>query len=164
LDELGISWIIFADFDFIRKCLSEFLTGRNIEKSFIDQLNALKSDIIDVTGVKKDYKKISEIPNQYHQKVNKLISDLIEHSIYIFSGELEDFYTDKANIECSGLGKEEKAICIASEITITNESNYINIDEIEKALTIVSQRINLGKPYSKDIENSITNERKEDNI
>src|SRR5690606_28479573 len=116
LDELKIKWVVFADFDFIRNGLSEFLTNRSVEQSVIDRINTLKSKIATELD-NQSYKKLSEIPENLKEEVKNLMSELKDHNIFVFSGELEDFYTSTSNSVCEGLGKEEKAICVASEIS-----------------------------------------------
>lgn len=134
LDELHIVWVVFADFDFIRRGLCEFLTGKSVDQSLVDRVNALKSEISQQVS-NQSYKKLSEIPKSLHREVKNLISDLKSHNIFVFSGELEDLYTATANSLCCGLGKEEKAICIASEITPENESDYVQMDEYNEAFS-----------------------------
>jgi predicted ATP-dependent endonuclease of OLD family len=149
LDELRIPWMVLADFDFIRRCLSEFLSGRKADSGFIDQINAVKSEISMALTNNNSYKNISIIPAKFHTKIKKLVSDLITYNVFIFSGELEDFYTSKSNLISAGLEKEEKAICIASEIEINKESDYLILDEIEKALSILSEKIKLTEDKAK---------------
>jgi predicted ATP-dependent endonuclease of OLD family len=141
LNELCIPWIVFADFDFIRRGISEFINEHHIEKNIIDELNSLKSDIGSVMGSEKEYKNILDIPNVFLDRIERIRDILIEKNIFIFSGELESFYKDRVNKECGGLTKEEKAICVASEIMTKNEEDFLVTAEIKKALNIFMERI-----------------------
>ena len=153
LDELKIPWVVLADFDFIRRCLCEFLTGKSVDQSFIDRINALKSKIAQHVE-NQSYKKLADIPENLHEEIKSLITDLKSHNIFVFSGELEDFYTSAADSKCNGLGKEEKAICVASEITPEHESDFILIDEYKEAFSFFINRIQDENQIEDDSETS----------
>lgn len=140
LDELKIKWVVLADFDFIRNGLSEFITNRSIDQSIIDQINTLKSKVATEVG-NQSYKNLSEIPENLKEEVKSLMLELRDHNIFVFSGELEDFYTSTSNSVCEGLGKEEKAICVASEISSGSESDYVNTEEYYQAFTFFLEKI-----------------------
>lgn len=133
LDELKIPWVIWADFDFIPRCLSEFLTGRSVDSKLIQKLNTLKSEISQKLTPSKEYKKFQEIPIEFHSRVKDILTKLLDENVFIFSGELEDFYKKTVDVKCSGLGKEEKAICVASEIVLGKESELIEVTQINEA-------------------------------
>jgi hypothetical protein len=64
-----------------------------------------------------------------------------DQKIFLFSGELEDFYTEKAEALCAGLTKEEKAICIASELVNGKEDELVKTTEIEDAFRNFSKTL-----------------------
>lgn len=141
LDQLEVTWSVFADFDFLRRGLCEFLTGRGIKQADTDRVNALKSEIAADSTTLSEYKKISEVPTKFHERVKELMTVLKKKGVFMFSGELEDFYKEKANTECPGLGKEEKAICIATEINNTNVTDFLNNAELNDALSMALKQI-----------------------
>ncbi|WP_121355722.1 ATP-dependent nuclease [Flavisolibacter nicotianae] len=90
LKELHISFITTADFDFLRDGLSNYLTQLRFEQDLCDDLNALKSQIAgEVSG---KYKNIGELPDELQINVRAFFQNMLQHSVFVFTGELENFY------------------------------------------------------------------------
>jgi len=90
LKELNINFLTTADFDFLRQGLSDYLTNLQFEKEISDDLNALKSKIADSNPGK--YKQIGELNEDLQAKVKDFFQSILQHSVFVFSGELENFY------------------------------------------------------------------------
>lgn len=102
LSELNIPYCITADFDFLRNGLNELFTNLKMEKKYNDSLNSLKSKISKIFGTSK-YKYIAELNDKdLESEVAKYLESLTNDNIYIFSGELENFYKVKPLFDKEG--------------------------------------------------------------
>lgn len=148
LDELNIKNLVTADFDFIKNGLNEFLKNLSYPQQTSDDLNALKSRIVSIYGTAK-YKRIQELSNPVLiDEVKRYIDDLKNESIFIFTGELEDFY-----IESPQSTKEAGVIETIGKIISTKKqlNNFLNTSEYEEMFTtffdktLLKQTINVSK-------------------
>ncbi|WP_462264958.1 AAA family ATPase [Mucilaginibacter sp.] len=99
LSELGVEYTTTADFDFLRTGLSEYFTNLQFDKSIVDNLNALKSKISGVINNGK-YKSIGQLNSEaLINEVKNYLQDLYKFNLFIFTGELENFYKIKPNLD-----------------------------------------------------------------
>ncbi|WP_266363287.1 ATP-dependent nuclease [Tellurirhabdus rosea] len=138
LDELGIANITTSDFDFLRDGLNEFFKNLQFNQTYHNSLNAIKSKIISIYGSGK-YKSISQLANDpLIEEVKKFILELRAANIFIFSGELEDFYT------VAPFSKKEAGVIetIGKIISTGNPlSSYLNIEEYTEMLSMFLKKI-----------------------
>ncbi len=130
LTGLNIKFYIIADFDFLQKGLSEYLTALNAEAKEISELNTLKSTVF-IPGT--NIKKIAEITTEKSKaKIREYIGKLKKtFNIYIMEGELENLYKEKprATKEQGVLETLDKALeqnrTIGSFINVTPINDFL---------------------------------------
>jgi len=126
LNELNIPFVATADFDFLRDGLSNYFTNLKFPKNYLDQLNAIKSQISANNNIGK-YKSLEEL-NGTHLiiDIKEYLLKLREKGIFIFSGELEGFYKVMPHFD------KEAGVIETLGMLIENSKHineYINTDE-----------------------------------
>lgn len=126
LTELNIRYITSADFDFLRSGLSEYFTNLKLEKTYSEKLNALKSKIA-IKISNGQYKSLDQLADQHLiEEVKAYLKSLHEVNVFIFSGELENFYKIKPTFTKEAgvietLGKLIEQTASIKEYVNTNE-------------------------------------------
>ncbi len=136
LDQVAIKWFIFADFDFLKSALGDFLSNMDYQE--------LKNTHNSVNGkigqASTDVSKITQLNPALKTEVIQFVNKLKENNVFILSGELEDCYTQKAKDIISSIsGKEEKPLHIVSHKLENNASirDYVDVAEYESYLSII---------------------------
>jgi predicted ATP-dependent endonuclease of OLD family len=130
-NEIGIPWLIVADFDFLRDGLPEFFTKLSYDKKYSDKLNALKSHI----HIPSNCKSINSIQKADDRKsIINYIDQLKAENIFILTGELENFYLIPYNPNKDK--KEQTVLEIIENCKIENKSirEFVKTDEFEDPL------------------------------
>lgn len=125
LKEIDIKFITTADFDFIREGLNSYFTRLNYPQAFADTLNSLKSKISQ--SILEKYKSLAQInDNDLRTEVSKYLLFLREHDIFVFSGELENFYLNKPTFD-----KEAGVIETLGKLIEQSKgiNEFVNIEE-----------------------------------
>lgn len=137
LRELKIEYITTADFDFLREGLNDYFTKLKFEVKFSDELNAIKSKI--AKKIKTKYKYLNQIEDDGLKKdITDYLKTLFERRIYIFSGELENFYkvTPKFDKEAGVL--ETIGNMIEQNKPLTD---FVNTDEYDALFRFFLQKV-----------------------
>lgn len=102
LNEIKIKYFVTADFDFLRNGLSEYYTKLGFHKNISDDLNALKSKI--TTTLSGKFKHISQLDGskETQDSVLNYLSYINKFDLFIFTGELENFYIVKPSLDKEG--------------------------------------------------------------
>ncbi len=125
LKEIDIKFITSADFDFIREGLNNYFTRLNYPQDFADTLNSLKSKIS--KSILEKYKSLAQInDNALRTEVSKYLLFLREHDVFVFSGELENFYLNKPTFDKEA-GVIETLCKLIEQSKGINE--FVNIEE-----------------------------------
>lgn len=102
LNEISIRHIVTADFDFLRDGLSNYFTKLGFEQSYSDKLNALKSSISEKVQGKYKYIEQLDAFNELKLNVVEYLETICKNDIFIFTGELENFYIVKPSLDKEG--------------------------------------------------------------
>lgn len=131
--EIGIPWLIIADFDYFRDGSDKFFTHLSYDQKFIDKLNATKSRI----SIPNKCKSINDIKEVYHEHVYTYINKLKGENVFILTGELENFYRRKLKNE-----KGQGVLEIIESCKINNESirEFVKSNEFEDCLRIFIEK------------------------
>jgi putative ATP-dependent endonuclease of OLD family len=152
LTEAGIPFVATADFDFFRSQLVEYLSGMGFDKSYVDHLNALKSQVI-ASQEGKPLKDLGQIADgEFNRKVAEYLVALREDGIFIFSGELEKFYTVPPEFDKEAGVIETLSKCLETSKPI---NEFVHIGEYLDLLLYFAQDILKIKLVSKDTEKSL---------
>lgn len=123
LNELEIKFITTADFDFLRDGLNEYFTNLKFEKKHSDKLNKLKSKI----NSKSKYKSIEQIEGEdLIKEVSDFLIECHDQNLFIFTGELENFYIIKPIYDKEGGVIETLGKLIEEQRPI---SDYVDLSE-----------------------------------
>lgn len=137
LRELEINYITTADFDFLRQGLNEYFTKLNFGIEFSNELNAIKSKIGTIITTK--YKYLNQIEDEDLRKdITEYLKTLFERRIYIFSGELENFYKVPPKFDKEAGVLETIGNMIEQNRPITD---FVNTDEYEALFRFFLQKI-----------------------
>ncbi len=135
LGKIGCTSPILSDE--INEIIKDF-DNRVREKGFVTNLKDIRRNIREPLQIKR----LDQIDTKVLPDIQEYLEFLKSRRMFILSGELEDFYTDKCKdaISCIS-GKEEKAIFIASNLvsSTTPISDYIKASEFIEFLSLLSQ-------------------------
>lgn len=137
LRELKIDYITTADFDFLRDGLNDYFIKLGFSVDFTDNLNAIKSKIS--KHINSKYKYLNQLrDDDLKENVSEYLKSLFERRIYIFSGELENFYKVKPKFD-----KEAGVLETIGNMIEQNKpiSDFINTEEYNELFTFFLQKI-----------------------
>ncbi len=148
LRELNIKYITTADFDFLREGLNDYFTKLNYQQGFSDRLNSLKSKIATVV-IKGKYKHIKQIGDEtLIKEVEDFLYRIIEEDIFIFTGELENFYIENPSFDKEGGVIQTLGRLLEESKTI---SELVDISEY---LELFENFVSLNLGFKRHIENN----------
>ena len=138
LKEAGIPFITTADFDFFRKKLVEYLKALDFDQSYLDQLNALKSQVIASQAGKPLNRFTDIVDDKKKEEVKNYLVGLREERIYVFPSDLEGFY-----IEAPEFTKEAGVIETMAKLVETGRplSDFVKIKHYLQLLTYFATNI-----------------------
>lgn len=144
LTDLSIKFYIIADFDFLQKGLSEYLTALDAEAKETSELNTLKSTVF-LPGT--NIKKIEDITTEEGKaKIRKYLVKLKKaFNIYIMEGELEALYKERPRAT-----KEQGVLETLDKALERNKSidSFINVDPINDFLLDILMENNIIEDLS----------------
>ncbi len=136
LKELNISFIVTADFDFLRQGLSDYFTHLNFDQMLSDDLNALKSNIAGLNI--GNYKHIGQLTQALKDEVNVFFQNMLHQSIFIFSGELEHFYIVPPTFSKEGGVVETMGNVIENNTPL---SDFVSVSEYYKLFECFLEKV-----------------------
>jgi putative ATP-dependent endonuclease of OLD family len=146
LNEISIKHIVTADFDFLRDGLNNYFTKLGFNQSYSDKLNALKSGISE--KIQGKYKHLGQLDdfNPLKLSIVEYLESLHQYNIFIFTGELENFYKIKPSLDKEGGVIETMGKLIEDSQSL---EEYVEISEYYSMLIhFVKSTFNLERYFS----------------
>ncbi len=140
LKEVGITHFVMADFDCVKRGLSEFLTKLNMT-TLKTSHNSLNGKICQQCPTAKS---TDELPAALKTELQTFQQALKQERIILLNGNLEYFYTDQGKQSIQGIsGKEEAALHLVGQTLNSTVaiSTLIKCDEQKALLELVRQTV-----------------------